>query len=83
MPGRQLSAFGRLATVAEALFRLAGKPQAAKAQTDLPVPSSVGPYKFDPESYGVNHITGKMAIGQPLLAVPGAPRLRFDGSNIP
>ncbi|HET6630263.1 MAG TPA: hypothetical protein VFG91_10855, partial [Woeseiaceae bacterium] len=54
---------------------VAGGP-AAQAQQD--VPDVISPLRVETDHNGVNLISGKTQLPIPVLAVPGAPKLRFD-----
>jgi hypothetical protein len=51
-------------------------PHVASAQQQVPI--TLSPLRIESDPNGVNLATGKTTLGLPMLAVPGAPNLRFD-----
>ena len=51
-------------------------PFAAAAAPDAPI--VISPLRIESDPNDVNLVTGKTRMSQPVLAVPGAPNLRFD-----
>ena len=49
---------------------------AAAGQPDIPI--TISPLRIEPDPNNVNLMTGKTPMSIPVLAVPGAPNLRFD-----
>ncbi len=58
-----------------AMFLLAGSLN-ARAQQE--VPEVISPLRVETDHNGVNLVSGKIQLRVPVLAVPGAPNLRFD-----
>lgn len=50
----------------------------AVARAQEPLPTTISPLQVERDPNGVNLITGKIELGPPALAVPGAPNLRFE-----
>jgi RHS repeat-associated protein len=66
----------RIVLAAAAAFAALAAAAPAFAQE---VPSVISPLKVEPDVNGVNLVSGKMVIEGPVLSVPAAPNLRFDG----
>lgn len=63
---------------AAALGSLAMMTSPARAQEGTSSPKVISPLRVEPDRNGVNLATGKINMDVPTLAVPAAPRLRFD-----
>ena len=72
-PASQFSA--RRWFVTGALLALGVLPEFARAQEGLP--TTISPLRVERDPNGVNIATGKGILSLPVLAVPGAPNLRF------